>query len=169
MGSVNRSLLPDPVDYYTNVARVHLSAKGKWRTCRCFNCDRNAMRVETVSGGFVCMAACGAKGGDVLSYHMALNGLSFVDAAKDLGVYADDGKPCIGPVRPAQPTGRALLQLAADDLYRCASVLSTVRAVLLEYPGLKVAMEGRLTGSDIDDYMQAAGRVIYLAGVAKNA
>jgi hypothetical protein len=36
--------------------------------------------------------ACGAKGGDVLAFHMQLNGLGFIAAAKSLGAWLEGGK-----------------------------------------------------------------------------
>jgi len=33
--------------------------------------------------------ACGAHGGDVLAFHRQLHGMSFVQAARDLGAWED--------------------------------------------------------------------------------
>jgi len=52
-----------------------------------FHDDHNpSLRVRLDTGGFKCMA-CGARGGDVLSFHMKRYGLSFKQAAKDLGAW----------------------------------------------------------------------------------
>lgn len=167
MGEFLKHQLPDPHGYYADIAGLPLTGKGKWRTTRCDNHGgSDSMRVNFQTGAFVCMAGCGARGGDVLAYHMAAHGLGFVEAARELGAYVDDGKPYTGSTRPPQPSARALHQLAADDLYFCADVVSALRGVLIEYPGLKVALEGRLTADDVAGFMQAAGRVIHLAEVA---
>ena len=39
-------------------------------------------------GAFKCMT-CGAKGGDLLAFHMRRHGLSFIDAAKALGAWGE--------------------------------------------------------------------------------
>lgn len=50
------------------------------------------MRVNVSTGAWCCMS-CGARGGDVLAYEMAAHGLTFIEAAKALGAWIDDGKP----------------------------------------------------------------------------
>lgn len=90
-----RDRLPDPVSYFE---REGLSLKGtpraKWKTTECkFHGGSDSMRINTSSGAWVCMAGCGAKGGDVLAYHIAAHGLHFIDAAKALGAWVEDGKP----------------------------------------------------------------------------
>jgi hypothetical protein len=167
MGKFIRDRLPDPLDYYTNTAGLQLTGKGKWRTSRCDNHGgSDSMRINIENGAYVCMAGCGARGGDVLAYHRWEHGLGFVEAAEALGAYDADGKPYDGPARPTQPPPRALLQLASDDLYYCAVVVSAVRAALNEFPSVMEALDGRLSHDDMDDFMPAAGRVIYIAGVA---
>ena len=134
----HRDRLPDPLGYYRDTAGLALTGKGKWRTTRCeFHDGSDSMRINVESGGFRCMAECGARGGDVLAYHRAAHGLDFVAAARDLGAYVDDGKAYTGNTRPAQPPARALLELASDDLMLCAIVLSD-------------ALAGTLTDSDYD-------------------
>jgi len=93
MGEFIRENLPDPESYF-EAEGLKLEGKGKWRTGPCnFHGSRATMRVNTESGGFVCMAGCGAKGGDVLAYYMAVHGVGFIDAAKALGAWSDNGKP----------------------------------------------------------------------------
>lgn len=72
------------------------------------------MRINTTSGAWVCMAGCGARGGDVLAYHMAAHGLEFVDAARALGAWVEDGKPQT-PHRPTPLSPRAALQVLAFE------------------------------------------------------
>jgi hypothetical protein len=89
-----RDRLPDPQAYFESEGLV-LSKFGKWRSTRCFNCGRaSSMRVcLTPPGPWVCMSGCGGRGGDVLAYHMAVHGMSFADAARDLKCWIDDGTP----------------------------------------------------------------------------
>ena len=67
------------------------------------------MRINTESGAFVCMA-CGAKGGDVLAYYMQAHGLEFIDAAKALGAWIDDGRPATQH-KPTALSPRAALEV----------------------------------------------------------
>ena len=77
------------------------------------------MRVNTQTGAYCCMAGCGARGGDVLAYHMAAHGLAFVDAAKALGAWIDDGR--LPPSRPTRRNpARSLLGVASKPLVRAA-------------------------------------------------
>lgn len=93
MGEFQREHLPDAMSYYTSEGHV-LVGTGKWRTTDCkFHGGSDSMRVHMASGAFVCMGECGVKGGDVLAYHMAAHGLSFIDAAKALGAWHEDGRP----------------------------------------------------------------------------
>ena len=80
-----RNLLPDPVRYFEG-AGLRLIGRGRWRSALCpFHDDHNpSLRVNADTGAFRCMA-CGAKGGDVLAFHRQQHGLSFLQAARDLG------------------------------------------------------------------------------------
>ena len=153
MGEFVRDQLPEPISYYESQG-LAFQQRGKWRTTRCdFHGGSDSMRINTESGAFVCMAGCGARGGDVLAYHMAAHGLPFVEAAKALGAYRDDGKPHRGPARPTPIPARDLLQSVAVELMLIAMVLSD-------------ALAGKFNDDDYDRYRDAAGRVIYIAGVA---
>lgn len=85
----NRQLLPTPLAY---LAMYQLPAKGHgvWRDMLCpFHDDSNAsLRFNSDKGAFKCMA-CGAKGGDILAFHMQRTGLSFIAACKDLGAWVE--------------------------------------------------------------------------------
>jgi len=111
------------------------------------------MGINVETGAFLCRAGCGARGGDVLAYHMAAHGLAFVEAAKALGAYRDDGKPHAGPTRPLPVPARAMLEVVAPELMVCAVVLAD-------------ALTGRFTDTDFDRFRDAAGRVIHIAEVA---
>lgn len=153
MGEFIKDQLPDAVSYYES-AGLTLQRGKKWRTTRCeFHGGSDSLRINTESGAFVCMAGCGAKGGDVLAYHMAAHGLSFVDAAKALGAYRADGRDHRGGTKPLRVPARSLLEVAAQELMVCAMVLAD-------------ALYGRLTNANFDRFRDAAGRVIYIAEVA---
>ena len=153
MGEFVKDQLPDPVSYYESEG-LTLTRGKTWRTARCeFHGGSDSMRINIQTGAFVCMAGCGARGGDVLAYHMAAHGLGFVDAAKALGAYREDGKAYTGPTRPTPIPARALLEVAAFELMVCAMVLAD-------------ALNGRLADADFDRFRDAAGRVIHIAEVA---
>ncbi len=82
-----RELLPEPCGYFEREG-VQLIGRGHWRSALCpFHDDTSpSLRVNVETGAFRCMA-CGAKGGDVLAYHRARHGLSFSQAARDLGAW----------------------------------------------------------------------------------
>ncbi|MFY8042310.1 MAG: hypothetical protein ACOVOD_05230, partial [Rhodoferax sp.] len=70
MGEFVRDHLPDPVTYF-EAEGLTLEGRGPWRTTECrFHGGSDSMRINTVSGSWVCMA-CNAKGGDVLAHCMA--------------------------------------------------------------------------------------------------
>lgn len=108
-----RDRLPDPIAYFENQGLV-LKGPGKWKTTRCnFHDGSDSMRVNTSSGAWVCMA-CGVKGGDVLAYEMQSTGTEFVDAAKAIGAWVDDGKP-LPTTKPAALPPRAALSALAYE------------------------------------------------------
>ena len=72
------------------------------------------MRINTDSGAFACMA-CGASGGDVISYEMQATGAEFIDAAKALGCWVDDGQPAVQH-KPTPLSPRAALQAIAFEV-----------------------------------------------------
>lgn len=84
----DRTALPPVLEYFER-ERVRLIGRGeRWRSALCpFHCDdRPSLRIDVVSGGFVCMA-CKERGGDVLDFHRKRHGLSFEQAARDLGAW----------------------------------------------------------------------------------
>ena len=107
--SFDRNNLPDAATYFEGQG-LRFSGCGKWRTTTCtFHGGSDSMRVNTASGGWCCMA-CDAKGGSVLDYHMQVHGIEFVEAAKQLGCWTDDGRPA-PQHRPAPLPPRAALQV----------------------------------------------------------
>ncbi len=87
MNNFIRSNLQRPANYFKEQG-LKLTGGGEWKDALCpFHDDHNpSLRVRLDSGGFKCMA-CGAHGGDVLSFHMRRYGLSFKQAARDLGAW----------------------------------------------------------------------------------
>lgn len=109
----DRTLLPDTLNYYESEG-LKLVGRGPWRTAECkFHGGSDSMRINLIRGHFCCMS-CGEKGGDVLAYHMLAHGLEFVDAAKALGAWIDDGRP-VRPQRPAPLPPRAALQVISFE------------------------------------------------------
>ena len=62
-----RDRLPDVRSYYESEG-LKLTKGNKWVTTAChFHEGSDSMRINLHSGAFVCMAGCGARGGDVLA------------------------------------------------------------------------------------------------------
>ena len=147
----DRTLLPDPPIFYENTG-LRLAGRGKWRTTACaFHDGSDSMRINLQTGAFVCMAGCGARGGDVLAYHMALTGLEFVEAAKALGAWRADGTAA--PARSAPLSPRAALEVLQFE------------AMVVAVAGGNVAHGGTLSDTDRSRVMQAAGRINHVAGL----
>ncbi|MGB4061000.1 MAG: CHC2 zinc finger domain-containing protein [Burkholderiaceae bacterium] len=148
--SFNRDALPEPVGYFEGVG-LTLRGPGKWKTTRCeFHGGSDSMRVNTTSGAWVCMA-CGAKGGDVLSYEMQLTGAEFVEAAKALGAWIDDGREPASTKPTSLPPRAALGALAFE-------------ATLIAVAAGNVAQGLALDAADLSRVMVAAGRIQGIAG-----
>lgn len=140
-----RQRLPDPVGYFEG-QDLKLCGRGKWRTTSCvFHGGSDSMRIDTTSGGWCCMN-CGAKGGDVLQYHMLAHRLEFIDAARQLGAWVESGNTDMTP--PSAPiSARAALYLLASE------------ATLAAVAAGNVAHGVVLTDRDKDRLMIAAGRI----------
>lgn len=143
--SFDRERLPDTTSYFEGEG-LKLSGPGKWKTTACaFHGGSDSMRINMASGAWVCMS-CSAKGGDVLSYHMQAHSLEFIDAAKALGCWVDDGKPQ-RPQKPAPLPPRAALQVIAFE------------ATLAAVGAGNVARGVALTETDRLRLFTAAGRI----------
>ncbi len=151
--SFDRTLLPDPATYFEGRG-LNLTGprSSPWRTAPCaFHGSRKTMRINIVSGAFLCMAGCGARGGDVLAYEMAAKGIGFIDAAKAVGAWIDDGKPA--PKRPTPLPARDALHLVNREVNLIAVAAGNV--------GRGIA----LTDRDLARVMVAAGRIGQIAGM----
>jgi len=145
----DRDRLPDPASYY-DAQGLRLTGPGKWKTTACpFHGGSDSLRINAASGGWCCMA-CGEKGGDVLAFHMAAHGLEFIDAAKALGAWVDDGRPAPAH-RPAPLPLRAALEVLAAE------------ATLVAVAGANVAHGVQLTDTDRRRVLRASGRITKLA------
>lgn len=148
----DRRNLPDAVGYYESEG-LKLTGRGKWRTTECkFHGGSDSMRINTDSGAFACMAGCGARGGDVLAYHMAQHGLEFVEAAKALGAWIDDGRPATQH-KPAPLSPRQALEVLA------------VEANLVAIAAANVAHGVVLSQVDLSRVLTASGRITRLVEV----
>jgi len=150
--SFDKSKLPDPQTYYESQGLI-LSKGKKWVTTSCvFHGGSDSMRINLVSGGFTCMAGCGAKGGDVMSYHRALNAWDFITACKDLGCWIEDGKNPSKPPRPSPLSPRDALTLIGYEALLVAGIASSM------------ALGYLLTDNDKDRLLDACGRIQLVEG-----
>jgi len=86
---LDRERLPDPLGFFKREG-LRLFGRGIWRSALCpFHDDTQpSLRINAETGAYRCMA-CGAKGGDVLAFHRQRHGLSFMQAARDLGAWSN--------------------------------------------------------------------------------
>jgi hypothetical protein len=147
--SFERTLLPDPPSYF-EAQGLKLQGRGKWRTTSCaFHGGSDSMRINTESGGWCCMA-CDAKGGDVLVYHMVLYSLEFMEAARALGAWVDDGK-APRSTKPTPLPARAALQVLDFEAHLTAVAASNL------------AHGATLTDTDRERLLTAANRITRIA------
>ena len=143
----DRNLLPDPTAYFENQGLILKGPpRAKWKTTACnFHGGSDSMRINVTSGAWVCMS-CGEKGGDVLAYEIKDSGKEFVDAAKALCCWLDDGRPPVA-IKPTPLSPRQALSVMAFE--------STVIAVTAG----NVAQGVILTDADRARLMVAANRI----------
>lgn len=148
-----REQLPDPCSYYEGEGlRLTGPRSSKWKTTECrFHGGGDSMRINMATGAWVCMN-CGAKGGDLLGYHMQAHRLEFIDAAKALGAWVEDGKP------ESRRTPAPLAPRSALEVLSFEATLAAVAAGNLAH-GV------RLSDQDRERLLTAANRIIKLAEV----
>lgn len=124
----DRKLLPDPVTYFEELGqKLTGPSRAKWKTTNCrFHGGSDSMRVNTVTGAWVCMS-CGVKGGDVLAHEMQGANLDFVEAAKVLGAWVDDGKPQ-GNQKATALSPRSALEVLSFEATVCAVAAGNIAA-----------------------------------------
>ncbi|MBC7620142.1 MAG: hypothetical protein H7293_14380 [Candidatus Saccharibacteria bacterium] len=149
----DRNHLPDPISYFESEG-LKLTGPGKWKTTACnFHGGSDSMRINTASGGWCCLS-WGAKSGGVLAYHMQAHGLEFVDAAKALGAWVDDGRPAVQH-KPAPLPPRAALQVIGFEAnFTAIAAANLARGVALSQ-------------IDLSRLMTAANRITRLVEVYK--
>ena len=145
-----RELLPDPASYFESQELILLgSHRSPWKTTACrFHGGSDSMRVNTVTGAWVCMA-CGVKGGDVLSHLMLSNGMEFVDAAKELGAWSGRDSTQIQR-KPAGLSPRAAMEVLSFE------------ALIAAVAAANVAHGVVLTKKDIERLLLASNRITKL-------
>ncbi|WP_033227275.1 CHC2 zinc finger domain-containing protein [Rickettsiella massiliensis] len=81
------NLLPSPREYYTEVLKKFYPQE-KQATALCpFHPDKiPSFSVNLIHGMFFCFS-CGARGGNVLTFHMRLHGIKFTKAVTELGAW----------------------------------------------------------------------------------
>ena len=149
----DRNALPEPLGYFEAQGLTFRERKGRWRTTRCeFHQGSDSLRVNVSTGAWCCMA-CNAHGGDVLAYEMAAHGLSFIEAAKQLGAWTEDGKPQQHRRPKALPAHEAL------ELIKRESNLVAIEAARLA--------NGHAITNDIKTrLLQAAGTIHHVLELA---
>ena len=88
-GKFSRTLLSNAITYYESQG-IKLKSGGAWRDAICpFHADtKPSLRINIERGAYRCMS-CGARGGDILAFHMHKHGLGFIQAAKELGAWME--------------------------------------------------------------------------------
>ena len=91
LGRLDRSLLPDPAEFYARELDS-LKGAGTWRDALCpFHGDkRPSLRVNVKTGAYRCMA-CGEGGSDLIAFLRRRDGLSFPEACRRLGCWIEGG------------------------------------------------------------------------------
>jgi len=148
--SFDRTRLPDTLAYFQSEG-LKLTPRGKWRTAPCeFHGGSDSLRIRVDTGAWVCMS-CGAKGGDVIAYHMAAHGLDFVTAAKALDCWVEDGKPHQHHRPKPLPAADALAALAHETM-----LIAIVASDMCR--GIPIDEETK------DRVLQAVGRINLIQG-----
>ena len=96
--------------------------------------------------------SCGEKGGDVMAYHMQTHGLEFVDAAKALGAWVDDGRPATQHKPVPLPPRAALQVIGFEANFTAIAAANLARGVAL-------------SDVDLSRLMTAASRITRLVEV----
>jgi hypothetical protein len=147
MGEFVRSRLPDAASFFEGEG-LHLVGPGKWRTAACeFHGGSDSLRVNVETGAWVCMAGCGAKGGDVLGYRMQKYGEEFIEAAQALDCWDDGAQQRTFKHRPLGFPARAALEVLRVD------------ALHIAVAGCNLAQGIALTDVDRASLLDAAARI----------
>ena len=103
----------NPTDYYISRIQDFKRNRPGWQNVKCvFHGDNGpSLAVNAETGGYLCFG-CGAKGGDIIAFEMAMNRCSFNDAIKTLKNFA--GLPDYRP-RPPITTREAQAGLTQTE------------------------------------------------------
>lgn len=87
VGKFSRKDLLSSITYYESQG-ITLKSGGAWRDAIYpFHTDtKPSLRINVEKGAYRCMV-CGARGGDVLAFHIHKHSLHFVGACKQLGAW----------------------------------------------------------------------------------
>lgn len=94
-GRFKKHQLPLPIAVLSslNIHQGRINRAGYWIISCPFHKDGNekhpSLNLHQVRGNFICHA-CGAKGGDILSFFMQYTGNNFIESAKLLGAWEYD-------------------------------------------------------------------------------
>jgi len=148
-----RELLPEPISYYESQGlMLKGSHRALWKTTQCrFHGGSDSMRIKVATGAFICMN-CGARGGDVVSYHMATYGLNFLEAAKQLGAWSG-GEPSKGHIRPTALSPRDAICVLAFE--------GTIVAIA----DCRSAKGIQPSPEELERILVAVGRINHVAGL----
>lgn len=149
-----RDRLPDPVSYYeAQGLTLQGPRNAAWKTTECrFHGGSDSMRIKVASGAFVCMA-CGARGGDVLAYHMAAHGMGFVEASRQFGAWVGGDARAERQPRPTPLSASDALSVLADE------------ATLIALEGTRIGDGIKLSAADLERVRTAAGRINHVRGI----
>ena len=93
-GRFNRALLPTPLAVLSQlgIRPGKPNQGGYWKLCCPFHKNGKelnpSLNLHHLNGHYRCHA-CGAKGGDIVSFYMQITGLGFVDTCITLGAWED--------------------------------------------------------------------------------
>lgn len=87
----DRDLLPNPANYYSKQF-TKFRIKSEWTTVHCcFHDDAHpSLRLHMISGRFRCFA-CGARGCDIVAFHMQRYRANFIATINHFGAWRHDG------------------------------------------------------------------------------
>lgn len=92
-GRFDRSLLPDPIEFYEGNEGLILKPGKVWRQTSCRFCNsKDNLAINVDDGGFHCWG-CFVGGGDVIDYYRQAHNASFEEACRALGCWAESEKP----------------------------------------------------------------------------
>lgn len=149
----DRNHLPEPTSYFESQdLRLIGPRSSAWKTTECrFHGGSDSMRIKVSTGAFVCMA-CGARGGDVVAYEMALHGIGFVEAAKRLDAWVGGYDPQ-RHIRPNPLSARDALSVLTDE------------ATLIAIEGMRMSSGVVPSAADLERIRRAAARVRHIQGM----